>query len=113
MTQWNSFTSAVPRRINMPRSITTPMIPKFNTRRCCNRLNFKIGKDKEEDEEIIDAEGFFDDIAGKKLQRFLFPESEIDGDIHQKRKHNPKNAPDNRLSNGHRLLLCFVKHIMN
>jgi hypothetical protein len=65
------------------------------------RLDFKIGEDKKKYEKIIDAEGFFNDVAGEKFQRFLFPKSEIDADIHQQRKHNPKDAPDNCLSNGH------------
>src|SRR4029453_594545 len=41
----------------------------------------EVLKDHEKDEEIIDAEGFFDDITGEKFESFLLSPNKVDSEV--------------------------------
>lgn len=52
------------------------------------------GKDDHEDEDIIDGEGFFDQVAGDELDRLFRTEPDVDEPGETERQRNPDNAPD-------------------
>jgi hypothetical protein len=55
--------------------------------------NLEIGKDQKKDKEVVNAEGFFYQIAGEKLKsRFITP-PEIDDDIETQGNGDPECAP--------------------
>ena len=57
-----------------------------------NGRDAKIGKDEDEDEDVIDAERVFDDVAGQKIEAvvvaFRFP----DQIVKSERENNPDQA---------------------
>lgn len=55
--------------------------------------NLEIGKDQDDDKNIINTQGFFYDVTSKKLKGFFLPQLKIDKYIEQKGKENPKGCP--------------------
>ena len=63
--------------------------------------HFEIAEDEQEDEQIIHAERFFDDVAGGKLQRLLAAFCETDQHAEPDCQPHPEQCPEQRFSDSH------------
>src|SRR6266540_4972862 len=72
------------------------------------RRHAEVAEDQDEHEDIVDAEGLFDQVASEECQRGgavrvlagwhkILPE-EIDAEIEEHRQRDPDRAPDRRLT---------------
>ena len=59
--------------------------------------DFEVGENDEKNEEVVDAERFFDQISGKKLKRGFMPVPIVYTDVEQQGNPNPHSAPNERL----------------
>ena len=57
----------------------------------------KVLKDHQKDEQIVDAQRFFDDVTGEKFQRLLLAPREIEAQVEKHREGHPNHAPGCRL----------------
>ena len=66
------------------------------------RGNPERGEDHHKDEEVIDAEGFLDQIGGQEFERGFRPAPEVDGEVEEKRRADPDGAPQSGGTQRHR-----------
>ena len=66
----------------------------------------EILKDHEKDKQVVDAQRFFDDVAGEEFKSFLFAPGIINSSIEDQRKQDPHSAPGCRLFDGNRMGLA-------
>ncbi len=67
----------------------------------------EVTEDKQENKDIIDAEGFLDEIAGQKLESNLRTSPKVDAYIEEKGQGNPDAAPYERFFNPDRMALAM------
>src|SRR5262249_55460845 len=58
-----------------------------------NRRHPEIGEDHEKDEEIIDTQGFFNEITSEEGQSGIVATPQVHAKIEQECQHNPHGAP--------------------
>src|SRR3970040_1500566 len=58
--------------------------------------DLEIGEEKEEDEQVVDAQGLLDQIPGEPAQGDVGTVPEVHEDIEDKRQANPHGAPQER-----------------
>ena len=56
------------------------------------RRNAEVAEDKDEDENVIDAERVFDEVAGEKIERVVRAAYAPDQKIEAEREQNPDGA---------------------
>ena len=61
-------------------------------------IHAEIGENQQEDEEVVDAEGLFDEIPSQELQSFDGSLPKIDPQVEQQRQADPNTAPNKRLA---------------
>ena len=61
--------------------------------------HLEVGKNENEDEDVVDAERIFDDVAGEEIERCLRPFQVPDEEIKAERKEDPDEAPDGGFAN--------------
>ena len=69
----------------------------------------EVGKDQQEDEQVIDAEGLFEQVAGEKHQGHFLPFVDVQAGIEHQGQRNPQRAPQQRLAHPDDVLAA-VKH---
>ena len=69
----------------------------------------EVGEDEKEDEQVIDAEGLFEQVAGEKHQRHFLPFVDVQADVENHGQRNPQGAPKQRLAYPDDVLAA-VKH---
>lgn len=57
-----------------------------------DRRDLEIGKDEDENKNVIDAERILDEVAGEKVQSTVRPLRLGDNQTEAKREHHPKQA---------------------
>jgi len=61
-----------------------------------DRRNPEIGKDQDEDEDVIDAERVLDEVAGQEIERLFRPAQLPNDQIEEERKDDPDGAAPRR-----------------
>jgi len=61
------------------------------------RFDLEVIEDEEKYEEVVDAEGFFDQVACEELEGRTWAHGEVDAHIEDHRLGDPGGAPDQRL----------------
>ncbi len=65
------------------------------------RRHAEVREQQDEDENIVDAERVFDQVAREELDRLGLASPEIQADVEPQRQHNPDDRPGRRLAHGH------------
>ena len=61
-------------------------------------MHAEIGKDHDKNKDIVDAEGFFDQVAGQEHQGRLRAQVEVEPEVESQRYADPYPTPDQRLA---------------
>ena len=69
----------------------------------------KVGEDKQKNEQVVDAEGLFEQVAGEKHQRYFRPFVDVQADVEHHGQRYPQGAPQQRLADPDDVL-ATVKH---
>ena len=67
--------------------------PPLEDLRLVESLHLKVGKNHDEDEQVVHRERLLDKVAGEKLQPLPTPQVVVDADIEQQRQHDPDDGP--------------------
>lgn len=65
--------------------------------------NLEIGKDQKDNEDIVNAKGFFNKVAGKEFERPFIPELVVNENVEQECHKHPHAGPDKGILNGNNL----------
>ena len=58
----------------------------------------KVGEDDEEDKDVIDGEGFLDQVTGKELKACPGSEPQVDPEVEEEGHADPDPSPDERFA---------------
>ena len=75
--------AAAPAATITPRRMSAPTTPQNKKAMLVARLDAKILEDQQEDKNVVQAEGFFNDVAGKKFEPRTAP-------VREEKIHVPK-----------------------
>src|SRR6266851_499759 len=98
VTQEKCSINSAPRAIITPRMISAPTTP-HSRRRCCTLIHGQRSKDHQEKKQVVNAESFFDQIAGEELQCRLFAIKIQHSNSKEHGDADPAAARDSRLAN--------------
>jgi hypothetical protein len=58
----------------------------------------KVGKEQDENKNVVDTEGILDEVAGEELEPFGGTEFEVNERAERERKNDPDDAPQKSLA---------------
>jgi hypothetical protein len=73
---------------------------------CCG-LDLKRAKDDDEEENVVDAEGFFYEVGGEEIEASSTSATEINPHIEEQRDRDPSAANQKRLAQLHHMRLAM------
>ena len=86
--------SVTPARMNTARMMIAPRMPQ-NRILCWYRGgSSEICKDNDEHENVVDAEGLFNQVTGQEFEGIIDPHEIIDAEVEPEGEHDPENRPE-------------------